>query len=540
MTGRTEGTGRIDSITAPDGTPLAIEWVYPGAGGCTWMRDTEHFCDPILPAELWCYAVCGPGIDRAWTEADLLPSASLARWQFAGPFLYFRVTSNPPERVAEAGRRITLVRERYGTPLAFWREFCEPRIIAVCEGIAAAPPEADPIDLAERWAYGWHQTFTSLSPLFFELGALIELLTPAFGDGAELLANEVAQGGTNASQAIDAEVWALAELVRADEEVHRLVTRGTPAEAVDALMASVSTPAPAPAPATRRVAEGFAALLARHDVRSEGWSVDRLTWGECPSLAMALVRAQLHEGAMAPAEVASRSRRLKDAAIDRALTALPLADHERFHELAASVDGNVEIREGRAYWQMVLAGQLRRWLLRLGDRLVAEGRLARPGDVLFLTPPEIDATPGWFGAIADRRRAEYDQWRTFTPPWSIGLLDHELTQQPSSTIDELGGLAASRGVFTGTARVIRDLDDWDLMEPGEILVCPFTTPAWTPLFGLAAAIVTESGDATSHPSITAREYGIPAVVGVPDACSRIASGDVITVDGTTGVVRLTK
>jgi pyruvate,water dikinase len=76
------------------------------------------------------------------------------------------------------------------------------------------------------------------------------------------------------------------------------------------------------------------------------------------------------------------------------------------------------------------------------------------------------------------------------------------------------------------------------MQAGDILVAPLTTPAWTPLFVRAAAIVTDVGGPLSHGSIVAREYGIPAVLGTGSATRRIRSGQVITVDGSTGKVYL--
>ena len=76
------------------------------------------------------------------------------------------------------------------------------------------------------------------------------------------------------------------------------------------------------------------------------------------------------------------------------------------------------------------------------------------------------------------------------------------------------------------------------MQHGDVLVAPITTPAWTPLFALASAVVTDVGGPLSHSSIVAREYGIPAVLGTGVATERIRSGDVITVDGGAGVVTL--
>jgi pyruvate,water dikinase len=102
----------------------------------------------------------------------------------------------------------------------------------------------------------------------------------------------------------------------------------------------------------------------------------------------------------------------------------------------------------------------------------------------------------------------------------------------------INGNAASAGKVTATARVILTLDDADRLRPGEILVCPATMPPWTPLFAVAAGVVTDHGGVLSHTAIVAREYQIPAVVGTKVATTLISDGQTITVDGTAGTVKL--
>ncbi len=100
----------------------------------------------------------------------------------------------------------------------------------------------------------------------------------------------------------------------------------------------------------------------------------------------------------------------------------------------------------------------------------------------------------------------------------------------------VSGAPASPGRATGLVRVIHGPLEFDLLQAGEILVAPLTAPAWTPLFTLAAAVVTDVGSAASHASIIAREYGIPAVVGCGDATARLRTGMRVSVDGATGNV----
>jgi pyruvate,water dikinase len=103
---------------------------------------------------------------------------------------------------------------------------------------------------------------------------------------------------------------------------------------------------------------------------------------------------------------------------------------------------------------------------------------------------------------------------------------------------ELRGFAVSPGRVTAAARLVRSPADFGTMEPGTILVCRTTTPAWTPLFSQARGLVTDVGGILAHGSIVAREYGIPAVMGTGNATERIADGQVITVDGDRGMVYL--
>lgn len=112
------------------------------------------------------------------------------------------------------------------------------------------------------------------------------------------------------------------------------------------------------------------------------------------------------------------------------------------------------------------------------------------------------------------------------------------TRPPSSDAATLVGTPGSHGSATGTARWVRGPSDFTHVRAGDVLVCPFTDPAWTPLLHLAAGVVTESGGALSHAAIVARERAIPAVLGVPDAIEAIPDGATVTIDGTVGTVTI--
>lgn len=108
--------------------------------------------------------------------------------------------------------------------------------------------------------------------------------------------------------------------------------------------------------------------------------------------------------------------------------------------------------------------------------------------------------------------------------------------EPITSGATLAGTPGSDGVVTAHVRVVRGLSDFGQLCPGEILICPYTDPAWTPLFAIAAGVIAETGGTLSHAAIVAREYGIPAVLGVTGATERLQDGDRITLDGAAGTV----
>jgi pyruvate,water dikinase len=201
---------------------------------------------------------------------------------------------------------------------------------------------------------------------------------------------------------------------------------------------------------------------------------------------------------------------------------------------------------------------LRRMIREMGQRLVTVNVLADRDDVFWLTLDEaaeaaraIDTgqpVPDYRGRV-DPRRATWEQARSVTPPAALPIkggariLGIDFSAWGPARTNQAGGSAikgqgASPGRVTGPARVIRGPAEFGTMESGDILVARITTPAWTPLFALAAGIVTDVGGALSHSSIVAREYHIPAVLGTGIATERIRSGQRITVDGDHGVVSL--
>jgi phosphohistidine swiveling domain-containing protein len=197
-------------------------------------------------------------------------------------------------------------------------------------------------------------------------------------------------------------------------------------------------------------------------------------------------------------------------------------------------------------------------LIEIGRKLVAAGRLDQPDDVMFLRYNELRALIGSASAIAAReivaaRRLEREAAQRLHPRDWVGTVTpsqlafpylvnwgypDRFHQTQSDDQRVITGLGASPGTIEGIARVVRTTDEFDQVREGDILVCQMTNPAWVVLFTKIAGLVTDTGGTTSHPAVLAREFGIPAVIGTSVATQRIATGDRLTVDGTTGRVEI--
>lgn len=199
---------------------------------------------------------------------------------------------------------------------------------------------------------------------------------------------------------------------------------------------------------------------------------------------------------------------------------------------------------------------LRRMLHELGDRLAAAGVIAEADEVYWLEKSEIEHAAALLDggqpaenlkARVETRKTEWRAKKRLSPPPQLppkgrvmGIKTDAFmpVSADEQTEETLKGVAASPGRVTATARVLLGPEQFSQMQHGDILVAEITTPAWTPLFAMAAGVVTDIGGPLSHGSIVAREYGIPAVLGTGVATRMIQDGMQISVDGDAGLVQL--
>ena len=212
---------------------------------------------------------------------------------------------------------------------------------------------------------------------------------------------------------------------------------------------------------------------------------------------------------------------------------------------------NYPTREEALFYMGLAWSSLRPLAKELGSRLVSKGTLTGPDDVFYLTSDDLqraiddnDGLPELKSKVKEQRALRALRFR-MTQPAAIPPIETNVTENSfaalrgnSDDANKLLGFAVSPGIVSGIASVIMTPNDFDKMIPDSILVCPLTTPAWTQLFPHAIGLVTDIGSILAHGSIVAREYGIPAVLGIGDATQRIKNGQTITIDGNKGVVTL--
>ncbi|MFI7382901.1 rifamycin-inactivating phosphotransferase [Streptomyces sp. NPDC049813] len=296
--------------------------------------------------------------------------------------------------------------------------------------------------------------------------------------------------------------------------------------------------------------DAIASYLDRYGMRCVGEiDLTRPRWSERPSTLVPVILDHVRNfGPGAAARRFEEGRRRARAGEQDVLARLrALPDGE---EKAAETRRMIErVRTFVGYREYPKYGVIRRYfvykkaLRREAERLVDAGVLAEPDDVFYLTFEEFHDAVRTRQADAElirRRKEAYRVFRTLTPP-RVLTSDGEAVMGAYRRDDvppgALAGVPVSAGTVEGRARVVLDMEHADL-ETGDILVTAFTDPSWSPLFLGIAGLVTEVGGLMTHGAVIAREYGLPAVVGVEQATRRIRDGQRIRVHGGDGYVEI--
>ncbi|MGU3643939.1 PEP/pyruvate-binding domain-containing protein [Microbacterium sp. C23T] len=343
----------------------------------------------------------------------------------------------------------------------------------------------------------------------------------------------------NVTTQMDLELWDVAVRARRDAESAAALRTRDAEDLADAYLAG-ALPA-----VLQRAMANFLARYGHRAVAEIDLGMPR--WAEDPAHLFGVLSGylRLDTDAATPAQHFAAGARDAEAMIDT----LVGRARERGRLRAAAVRfclrrarALIGMREMPKFLMVIAMRRARAELVGIGAELAAAGRIADPADVFFLDFDETKraAAGADMRATVRERRDRYDTelrrrhvprmlLSDGTEPEAVGV--GSAAEQPGA----LRGTPASAGTVTAPARVILDPVGARL-EPGEILVAPSTDPGWTPLFLTAGGLVMEMGGANSHGAVVAREYGIPAVVGVPHATETITTGIEVTVDGASGVV----
>lgn len=393
---------------------------------------------------------------------------------------------------------------------------------------------------------------------FFEAFSALSGLT---GAEAEVAAFHLVEGQENILTKLIDDLYSLAELVRSSPSIRSLIGDRAPDGAPDGAPDVIDRLARVRGK-DQQLAESFLSQLGSFleiygDRNGNGYgsvaTVCTPTWREQPALVLRLVAAFL-DPAVDPPKVARRqARREREAQIEAFCKANgdETIVNEFRRQLAYARKAYAVLEEHNHYIDQAGVGQLRRAILAAGAFLAKEGALERRDDVFWLRWDEVlgllrsRARQGLTRKIA-ARRAQQATWQTFEPPPFLGLpqatlperppLGDDVVRRPPARDDLLRGLGASPGRVRGRARVVNDRLSMPDVSPGDILVAANAGPLWTPLFPVLGGLVLDGGSLGQHAAVTAREYGVPAVVATRAATQQISDGAWVVVDGWAGTI----
>jgi pyruvate,water dikinase len=556
----TDEASAAAAIAAPPTFPVA--WERPGDEQATWLLDRMHFPDPVTPLDDWL-------IGHIWRGA----SRSAAHYGYPfrndtrriNTYSYFATIPDSGEPAALAARerraheRLQAAMDRL---LLTWQEDYLPEIkrhLAVWADFdldATTLPElvAHLGDMDERQSRVWELHDRIWLPANTAMSMFDDLYRELFGAERAFEGYRLLQGFDNATLASDRALWRLSHRALAEPTIGRAL-EGRHADGVVAALSATTE--------GRDFLAALHAYLAEYGLRCEAWSLTAPSWLEDPSPAVAHLRTYLRRPDYDPEAERAALAAEREAGTARARARLggyPAPVRARFEALLLAAQAGAFLSEEHNFWtDRPCIYHARRLFLALGDRLVALGALAQPADIFYLTPDEIRQTAAASShrdrrALVAGRQAEMAYFRTIAPPSVLGAppLDAPSDDPVMRGVDRFFGVApevraepgvvrgsaGSPGLARGIARVVRSLAEAQTLRPGEILVTGATSPAWTPLFAIAAAIVTDAGGVLSHCAIVAREYRLPAVVGAGAATTTIQDGQLVEVDGDAGVVRI--
>lgn len=336
---------------------------------------------------------------------------------------------------------------------------------------------------------------------------LYKLLAQVYGNAAPRLMSNV----PNKTRQVNSELGALAKLTPPlSAELLEKIRAGDPLRAAE-----------------QHTADALESFLQRHGHRAFSLDIARPTWRDDPTLLLGLLQNNPPERSQPPAPSHARN---------------PLVALARIY---------AQLREDqRYYWQKSLAVTRAAFLI-LGRDLAAREIIATPQDIFYATHAEIVSYYEMQCEAEDLRAqilARQEEWQMYAeseqtrgdetyPLFLRGDLALPQHTALAAARTEWRGRGVSAGIARGAARIVQEPRDLARVQAGDILIAPSTDPAWTPVFARLAGLVMERGGVLSHGAVVAREYHLPAVTAIPNLTRAVRDGEIIKVDGESGIVQ---
>jgi pyruvate,water dikinase len=385
---------------------------------------------------------------------------------------------------------------------------------------------------------------------FFAAGQFADLYKEVMGADDEKLGYEALQGFETMATRSARGLWTLSRHVRSNPDLQRIFEGSDPED----IEAQLNT-----SPAGRAFLSELSTYLEEYGWRADSvYELTRPSWREDPRIAINAIQGYLaiDDDHGPDRQLQSAIRRREELLADaRARIGNDTARLQKFNAAYESINCFTPMVEDHNHWIDQMGDISMRYpALELGRRCVARGTLSNAEDIFHLERAEIvEAMNGVDKRnLTAERKAHLERFARVVPPPFIGpppppsddpVVDvivrfFGLPVEPNADPRVINGVAASPGSVTAKAKVVRSLAEASKLQAGDVLVCEQTLPPWTPLFSTASAVVADSGGILSHCAIVAREVRIPCVVGTMSGTSLIKDGQLITVDGSRGIVRI--
>ena len=544
-----------------------LVYFEPGEDQLLWQRDRGHFPHQVttFEGEFIANAV-GHGLTHAMRHYDAPIDRMAVRILHGYAYEAMVPAAGTPEELAARGRSAEArVTEVIGRLAEQWAQGWLPEIEEHLRAMEASDPRAvseagllamlDDYDAQLRRL--WEIHFEIVLPAYVAVSEFDELYRDLFqGEGFD--AYRLLHGFPTKTFEVGRDLWRLSRLALESPDVTMVLATEAAVDIPNRLEQS---------PAGRRFLTELSRHLAEYGHRTSNWGLSTPSFIEDPRPVLKVLKDYVGQPDGAdPGRELERLVAEREAAVAQArerLQGYPAPVVAQFEAMLEAAQVGLRLTEDHGFYIDAYAVSLARELLsEIGQRFAAAAVVAHPDDVLMLRGEEVrdalaDLTRSELHGHVAERREHLARYATVEAPAMLGTLPAgpppetpftrlaaKFSRAPAAeAAPEPGvvrGASGSAGTATGVARVVRSLAEAGRLQAGEILVAEMTAPPWTPLFGVAAAVVTETGGILSHSAVVAREYGIPAVVGATGATTTIKDGDVVEVDGDAGTVRIVR